>query len=227
MTFVQYVLDLMDNDNSTEVRLQLPMWLGQRYGQVPDSLVGASVPSKHTRLRFNIYVQTKGVIGTISSPSHPNIRTQAYQTHHGRPSRHRSIVKFRSDEFLHKDFVLIIQASGLDRPRCFVEIDPRGSGSVAMQLTLIPKFDLPPPPSQEFIFLVDRSGSMSGDRIATAKHALITLLRALPASGTTYNIFSFGSKCDSLWKDISRSYTDASITEAVSRIVDCYIVYST
>lgn len=207
-------MDLMDNDVSTEVRLQIPMCVGERYGEVPEGMDGASGPSAHTRVRFNANIQMKGVIASVTSPSHPGVHVAAYQTHVGRPSRHRATVRFRSPYFLHSDFVLVVKAAGLDRPRCFAEHDPRGSGSLAMQLTLMPKFDLPPVQSQEYIFLVDRSGSMRNSRIETAKRTLSMLLRALPFDGTTLNIFSFGSRCDSLWTS-SMAYSDAVLAQAV------------
>ncbi|KAG6380484.1 hypothetical protein JVT61DRAFT_8637 [Boletus reticuloceps] len=56
------------------------------------------------------------------------------------------------------------------------EGDEEGS-TIAMQLTLVPKFQAPKIPSQEYIFIIDRSGSMSNTPIETAKRTLIMLLR--------------------------------------------------
>ncbi|EKM57238.1 uncharacterized protein PHACADRAFT_194803 [Phanerochaete carnosa HHB-10118-sp] len=212
-TRLTYVMDLMDNDAATEVRFQVPMCIGQRYGEPPRGMVGASFASAQIRVRFDVHIQMRGEIRSVDSPSHPEIHAAAHQTHLGRPSRHRFLVRFRSPDFLKTDFVLVIKATDLDRPRCFAERDPTGSGSVAMQLTLVPKFDLPPVTRQEFIFVVDRSGSMSGSRVETAKRTLSTLLRTLPSAGTSFNIFSFGSYCNSLWQT-SEVYTNDALDVA-------------
>jgi hypothetical protein len=212
-------MSLANDDNPDQVRFQLPMSIGERYGTPPPELMSTFAPDAQTRVKITVQLQTSGRIQDIASPSHPNdISETRYPTNLGRPSRRRSTVKFQPRSFLDRDFVLIIHAEGLDSPRCFAELyqDPENrEHTIAMQLTIIPKFDLPPINVQEYIFVVDRSGSMHGGRIKMAKRTLNILLRMLPAKGASFNIFSFGSHVDGIWGQ-SSPYTQESLNVAVS-----------
>jgi hypothetical protein len=55
----------------------------------------------------------------------------------------------------------------------------------------------------EYIFLLDRSGSMSGQRINKAKYTLTLFIKSLPAD-TYFNIVGFGSRTTRLFKDSAR-----------------------
>ncbi|KAJ7837185.1 hypothetical protein B0H14DRAFT_3870521 [Mycena olivaceomarginata] len=221
-TKLVYTMTLPNDDNADEIRLQLPCCVGERYGPPLTALDGAAAPSSSTPIRITTDIQTSGRIKSITSPSHAdNVSETRYPTHLGRPSRRRSTVQFQSSTFLDRDFILVIRADGLDESRCFAELhrDPEGirSDTVAMQLTIVPNFQLPPVKGQEYIFLVDRSGSMSGARIETAKRTLELLLRMLPYAETKFNIFSFGTHNDSLWT-ASQTYNQNSVTAATAHV---------
>jgi len=66
----------------------------------------------------------------------------------------------------------------------------------------------------EFVFIVDRSGSMSGSRIDAAKEALLLLLKSLPV-GCSFNVVSFGNEHSLLFSDGSRPYSKESLDEAL------------
>ena len=98
------------------------------------------------------------------------------------------------------------------QPHLLYAEDPAYPGEVAVSASFVPTFE-PPQPQEEFeildevepeattlslgndyvfIFIVDRSGSMSGARMETCKEALKLFLRSLPV-GSKFAIISFGS----------------------------------
>lgn len=222
-------MDLMDNDYPNEIRFQLPMSVGSmRYGTPHPTTANALRTTPRTRLRIAAKIQTSGLLESVSSPGH-NISLTPHRTRHGRFSNRRTTASLRSSEFLDSDFVLIIRAEGLDAPRCFAELESPSSGNltratagedleatVAVQLTVVPKFGIRPLPAQEYLFLVDRSGSMSqSGRIKTAKDTLMMLVKAIPERAATFNIFSFGNHCTGLWEH-SEAYSQGSVDHTVS-----------
>ncbi|GJE91690.1 hypothetical protein PsYK624_078400 [Phanerochaete sordida] len=207
-TEITYVLDLMDDDIMDSIRLQIPMYVGMRYGELPEGMQGAH-QAPPERVTISADVRMQGAVRSITSPTHPTLLLTDGAAHAPHRAAHRSA------GFLTQDFVLAIAADGLDAPRCFAQ--RARSGATALQLSVVPRFALPPVPQQEYVFLVDRSGSMEGGRIAMAKRALVMLLRALPAQGTRVNIFSFGSRCDSLWES-SVLYDERTLREATEYV---------
>jgi hypothetical protein len=121
-------------------------------------------------------------------------------------------VSLSSATSLDKDFILTLESTGLDSPRCIAELHPSPNHSTAaLALSLVPRFALPEVKEQEYLFLVDRSGSMDGERMEMAKKALVVLLRSLPQTGTQFNIVSFGNSHSPLWSKGSRVYSQASL----------------
>ncbi|KAF9232854.1 vault protein inter-alpha-trypsin domain-containing protein [Melanogaster broomeanus] len=223
-----FVMDLLDEAIRDHVRLQLPMSIGERYGTPPPAIHDASAVDSRTRVHINVDIQTSDVIYDIRSPTHP-ISLLRYKTRSGRKSQRRMSVLWQSSEFLKDAFVITIHAEGLDKPRCFAEVlTEMGNGdtgrerTVAMQLTLVPEFQAPKIPSQEYIFVIDRSGSMGGSPMETAKRTLAMLLRLLPSSQTTFNIFSFGSHVTG-FRPRSIMLDQQALNEAVCIFLHCDI----
>ncbi|XP_076104765.1 von Willebrand factor A domain-containing protein 5A-like [Mytilus galloprovincialis] len=67
---------------------------------------------------------------------------------------------------------------------------------------------------REFIFVIDRSGSMQGNRIEKAKETLLLLLKSLPV-GCMFNVVSFGSDHTFLFKK-SEIYSEKTLQKALS-----------
>lgn len=117
-----------------------------------------------------------------------------------------------------RDLVLSIQSEKLDAPRCVAEVDEKAQ-TVALSLTTVPRFGAPIIKSQEYIFLIDRSGSMGADyRIDYAKDALRHLIKGLPTQNTVFNIISFGSEHSSLFTK-SVNYARNTVQQAVGLII--------
>jgi len=208
----------MDNSRVDEIRLQLPVSIGsaRRYGQPLPEAQDADSPEITTRVRFSASIQTSGRLVDVRSPSHKEAVeiTIPPADQGGTSSPHCAYASFSSPSFLSDDFVVVIRSEALDAPRCFAEEDEQHR-TVALQLTVTPKFNIPRPPMQEYLFLVDRSTSMRGRPIEMAKQALKLLLHVLPAKGSYVNIFSFSGDCDDgLWPT-SQSYSPTCLHAAV------------
>jgi len=70
---------------------------------------------------------------------------------------------------------------------------------------------------KEYIFLIDRSGSMSGETIKLAREALILFLQSLP-TGSKFNVCSYGSTFEFMFPERSVDYSDRNMQTAISRI---------
>ncbi|EDK31249.1 type A von willebrand factor domain protein (macronuclear) [Tetrahymena thermophila SB210] len=68
----------------------------------------------------------------------------------------------------------------------------------------------------EFLLLIDRSGSMAGSNIETAKQALIFFLKSLP-EGSIYNIISFGYDYTVMYTQ-SVQFNDQNLQDSIDKI---------
>ena len=68
--------------------------------------------------------------------------------------------------------------------------------------------------SGNFVFIVDRSGSMWGDRIEMAKESLIYFLKSLPDTHSKFNIVSFGSTYEKIFDNFV-DITEENINKAI------------
>ncbi|KAK5929147.1 hypothetical protein CgunFtcFv8_010404 [Champsocephalus gunnari] len=68
----------------------------------------------------------------------------------------------------------------------------------------------------EFVFLLDRSGSMQRDRIKSARDTLLLLLKSLPM-GCFFNIYSFGSSHEHIFPK-SVEYSQETMEEALKKV---------
>lgn len=222
-----YATELSEGEKNDSARFHLPAHIGARYGTPPPGAfarhssppTAAFSKSNDVEFELSLSIEAASPIRQISCPSHP-ITTElgpdpALPNVDALPVANYARVSFATTSSLDKDFILEIHAAGLDAPRCFAEVT---ADSSAFALTLVPKFKLPDVTEQEYLFLVDRSGSMNGERISMAKKALVVLLRSLPHKGTHFNVLSFGSTCSALWEGGSKSYGQQSLKDATDHV---------
>ncbi|MGE5813505.1 MAG: VIT domain-containing protein, partial [Acidobacteriota bacterium] len=156
-------------------------------------------------LDLSVRVRMPGRITTLESPSHP---VSVSMDDSG-----ATVTLAQGTVALDRDFVLSIDAEGLDRPQAWAERDEKQGEAVAV--ALIPRFPNESSPA-EIIFVVDRSGSMQGTSIQEVRNALQLCLRSM-LPGCLFNIIGFGSTYEPLFPE-SRAYDDASLREASEHV---------
>lgn len=211
---VKFIQTLIDDENHDEVKFIFPQKYAQRYGAAPSSITG-TITNPDQPFQMKVTVQQAGPIKTISCPSGHPISFSVDST----DATSATVSLKHTKSFLAKDVILVVSAANLDSPRCFIEEHPSGRHTTtAMALTLVPRFEIPDVcHGMEYIFMIDRSGSMSGTNIRLVKDALVVLLRGLPTKDTTFNLVSFGSTTTLLWNQ-SRIYSQSTVNEATKHI---------
>ena len=126
----------------------------------------------------------------------------------------------------HKDIEILMKPSFTNLPLISthgpVATPPNRShrymSSHACMLTFIPKLNSESTSSpSEFIFIIDRSGSMSGSRIKHAKSTLELLLQSLTI-GCYFNIIGFGSSYELLSSSGSLEYTQETLESSLKAV---------
>jgi von Willebrand factor type A domain len=223
-SLVQYVVDLSEDDQVDSVRFQLSSHVRARYGAPSNS---ALYHDKIHRalLTITVDIEMPGAILGVTSINHnPFLELPVPSNSSALGPRHHIRKQFVSPDLidLQKDFLLIVYALGLGKPRCLAEHlsheenSPRGitGPTTALACTIVPQFGKARSSMQEYLFLIDRSGSMTGLGIAMAKETLELLLKQLPSTNAMFNVFGFGSVCESQWP-LSKLSTEAAVREAV------------
>jgi hypothetical protein len=210
---VTYVAELTVTDG--RLRFVVPTTVSPRYAPAEDQTgvgrpdaealnppVELSVPYG---LNLAVRAVMPGAIAAVESPSHPvSLRMTGAEA---------TITLAQRDAALDRDFVLTIEAEGLDAPH--VMIERQEDGTEAIGVAFAPRFETTSAPA-EVIFVVDRSGSMKGQSIAEVRNALQLSLRSL-TSACRFNIVGFGSQHEMLFPD-SRPYDQASLEIASAHV---------
>ena len=116
---------------------------------------------------------------------------------------------------LKQDFVLVMRPAEAFTPMAIGEKNEKDK-SLAMMVNFYPSYDHIDEdllePRSEILFVVDRSGSMSGSRMRSVKEVLSIFLQSIPPT-CKFNIIGFGSKFKNLFPN-SVDYDDNTLKEA-------------
>lgn len=215
---ITLVSETKQDADENQVRFVLPTTVAPRFGASPIASASDAKSSAST-LSVTMACAMSKPITSIQSPSHTievrlgSSEASASSVTAFEPNRAR--VSLTADSLLEKDFVLVVQAQGLDAPRAVVERHPR-DGTHAVSLTFAPRFALQPLRSSELIFLVDRSGSMGGSQIKQAGDALELFLRSIPFEDHCFNVIGFGSSHKALFPGASAPYNEESLATSTA-----------
>jgi hypothetical protein len=208
-----YVVELAVSDG--RVRFVVPTTVSPRYAPDEDKK-GAGRPDAEALnppvaftvpygLNLSVRAFMPGPIAAIESPSHPvSLRMNGIEA---------TITLAQRDVALDRDFVLTIEAEGLDAPHILIE--RQDDGTEAIGVAFAPRFETTSAPA-EVIFVVDRSGSMAGQSIDEVRNALQLCLRSLTPD-CRFNIVGFGSSHTMLFPK-SRPYDQAALETASAHV---------
>ncbi|XP_065183198.1 von Willebrand factor A domain-containing protein 5A-like [Sycon ciliatum] len=171
-------------------------------------------------LSLHVDMHMPSRIVSVSSSTHPlNVRNDAEDVHHC--TAKLGVEKVAMDG----DVIIRVEHSDLHKPAVVLssqaDVD---QGSAALMLTFMPEFEdsiTEQAEDLEFVFLVDRSGSMGyGGGVSTpirqCRDALQLFLRSLP-EGCAFNIVGFGSRYEKLFEE-SRVYDSKSLADAATYV---------
>lgn len=180
------------------VRFLLPTTISPRYTPASGPQVGQPDaervnPPRQSQvpygLTLEIDLEMASQLRVVESPSH-NVRVELDGP------RARVTLSTR-ETALDGDFVLLFEEKDAHKPSATVAQEEDGQ-RVAM-VTFLPDGEaLSHSAGSEIIFVIDRSGSMQGTSMEEARRATELCLRAM-SEGDTFNLYSFGSRHESLW----------------------------
>lgn len=209
-------------DAEGEVRFSLPATLKPRYtpagstdplekvGGADGQVVQASVSSAQ---KFKLSVFSQEDVDQVTSPTH-SIAVK-------RKSGSDAVTVTLSDEnqSLGSDLVILVKHKHPHSPKALVELGEEGGKDFmkksALMINFFPELTNVEPLACEFIFLVDRSVSMSGSYISSARETLSLFLKSLPED-CRFNIVGFGSRHVTLFPKCSVPYSQTTLDTATS-----------
>lgn len=211
---IVYVTELKNKPSSKSIQFSIPNSIAPRFvlQDISNSNTNFSL-SRPGELTLKVSVLLQGKIKSISSPTH-KVKVEITGSMPDKPTWEKAVVEFttHTTRFI-RDFALNIEPVEPHQARLYNE--KLEDGSTAIMLHFVPSFTINEQKT-EFIFMLDRSGSMIGESIDLARKALLLLLHSLPGD-CFYNVIGFGSTHQCLYKESVR-YNYSSLKEAAIHV---------
>lgn len=183
----QQVIDQVSGMSRYRYPLRTPGTSGHAYGTV----------------RFSVDLETKGPLKAVWSPTH--------SVEVVRDGEHRAKAVFeKSGVSLDEDFLLLYDTDDQDVGMSLVAHKGKGDEAGHFLMILSPKdlWDDDVAVPQDYVFVVDTSGSMAGDKIAQARKALSYCVKRLE-EGDRFNVVRFSTGFDLVFDGLRSAAGDA------------------
>jgi hypothetical protein len=221
---ISYVTELQLVNDGKKIRFVVPTTIAPRYnpseGQLSSTVAGTRsqyIQSAPYTIEFRCQIdKLVQQVSQVSSPSHPiNVdlsNEDFYQVNLAQKSTH-----------LDRDIILDVE---LNEARSNTIVAVQNNAIMAVltpnkedcqkALGMVPGGDTFS--TNEFVFVIDCSGSMTGEKIDAARQAMLIFLKSLPVH-CRFNIIRFGSDYQSLFeKEITAIYNEQTMSEAQTMI---------
>ncbi|CAG2188436.1 unnamed protein product [Mytilus edulis] len=218
---ISYVVEL-SVETDGKVRFTLPTVLTPRYSPVVGHYVepgSESSPGQvdiRTPCKFTFSAAVSGCYN-IKSVSSPNDKFNVKVNEDKSSASIDLAEEFKFDHDLSFDIIY----DNINEPEIILELGNKEKDGLLKEDLLMLNFypdlkqgDDTEDSKREFIFVIDRSGSMSNVRIKKAKETLLLLLKSLPV-GCLFNVVSFGSNFSTLFEQ-SEEYSEKTLDQALS-----------
>ncbi|GAB1605113.1 von Willebrand factor A domain-containing protein 5A-like isoform X3 [Argonauta hians] len=192
------------------VKFYMPFVLNPRYGLAPKDEKYQNAP-KPKEFTFMASINWTHQIKDIKSEHPIKVEYQDNKMH--------AIVKMAKAFDFEKDLLLHIYYEDVEKPQVIFEKgDSQAKGMFPKDIMMINLFPKLPQgndsQANDYIFVIDRSGSMNGEKIEAAKDTLLLFLKSLPL-GSYFNVISFNNRFEFLFEDGSQEYNEDSLNKAI------------
>jgi len=173
------------------LKVMLPTTIATRYGASPHLPHQAPEASLFAENKFSIQIEVVGVLqnAQFNSPSHSLKSIRATEK--------TTLMLTQERTAMDRDFVLNVKAPQAQRSFLLTGRDGNGIAVLASFQPFFP--ELRQDRSLTMALVIDCSGSMQGDSIAQASHAVERIIESLGPSDR-FTVIKFGSTTEQLWE---------------------------